>query len=156
MSLMSLPNLKKYRTRTFIETGTQYGEGIKKALQAGFTSIHSIEVDEELFTKAKEMFKGEKIVHLHLEKSQERLPTLLRQLSHRATFWLDAHGEFDSPLFLELAAIKKHPIKDHIIIIDDVRLFRRYGFTLDAIQAYTKTINKDYEFFYEDGIHPHL
>jgi hypothetical protein len=46
-------------------------------------------------------------------------------------FWLDAHyssrdtakGEVSVPLLDELQVIASHPIKDHVILIDDYRLF---------------------------------
>ena len=48
-----------------------------------------------------------------------------------ALFWLDGHysggetakGDADSPLREELEAIGRHPIKTHVIPIDDVRSF---------------------------------
>ena len=38
-------NLKKYKNSVFLETGTYQGDGIKKALEAGFEKIYSIEIN---------------------------------------------------------------------------------------------------------------
>ena len=47
-----------------------------------------------------------------------------------AVFWLDGHysgegtasGEKETPLALELTALAAHPVKDHIVLMDDARM----------------------------------
>lgn len=59
------------------------------------------------------------------------LSELLPTISVKCAFWLDAHsgaqkyarGIDDVALFRELEEINKHPIKNHIIAIDDIGLF---------------------------------
>lgn len=54
----------------------------------------------------------------------------------------------------ELEQIKKHPIKTHTIMIDDVRLFGSPEFdfiTLDKVKKKLKEINSDYTFEYADS-----
>jgi hypothetical protein len=65
----------------------------------------------------------------------------LNNIDKSATFWLDGHyfgeltakgsdeiGWLSTPLVLELAAIKDHVIKDHTIIIDDIRQLNSIDF----------------------------
>ena len=59
------------------------------------------------------------------------LPFILSKLKAPAVFWLDAHasggetarGAIETPIESELAAILNHPIKTHVILIDDAREF---------------------------------
>jgi hypothetical protein len=56
-------------------------------------------------------------------------------LQQPALFWLDAHysgpltarGPLDSPIAQELAAIAAHPVRGHVILIDDMRDFNGTG-----------------------------
>ena len=49
--------------------------------------------------------------------------------------------------------IKNHPIKNHTIIIDDLRCWVKpdYSFDVNDVLTFVKSINPDYEIFYEDG-----
>jgi hypothetical protein len=59
------------------------------------------------------------------------LPIILKSISEPCLFWLDAHysagitakGEEETPIQQELEIISKHSCKNHIILIDDARLF---------------------------------
>jgi hypothetical protein len=63
--------------------------------------------------------------------SGKKLPELLNGKYRRALFWLDGHyssgvtarSEVDTPIIVELEAILGHPIKQHVILIDDARRF---------------------------------
>ena len=65
------------------------------------------------------------------DDSVNALKDLLPNINQRVCFWLDAHsgaqkyarGLVDVPLLQELDVIKQHPIKNHIIAIDDAHLF---------------------------------
>ena len=113
----------------FIETGTYIGDGVKEALKAGFSEIYSIEIDEKRFLKCKEMFKENSNVTIILGDSGKVLPSLLKNINKKITFWIDAHycadgafiGEKWCPMKEELDAIKDHHIKDNTILIDDWR-----------------------------------
>lgn len=152
---------QKYPNPIFIETGSQYGDGIQMALDAGFKTIYSIELGVDLYSHCIERFKGVSNVHLYKGDSSLVLPELLKDIKELATFWLDSHycgigtaiGNFNSPIMEELEAIKNHPIKNHIIMIDDLRGWYKdtYGFdTLDLMKK-IKEINPNYTFILEDG-----
>src|SRR5215469_5480849 len=76
----------------FIETGTNNGTSLKYAMQAGFNELHSVEIDPELYARARAEFGSYPYVHLHLGCSVEILPTIINR-ARGTTFWLDAHTE---------------------------------------------------------------
>lgn len=129
-------DLKRFVTDIFIETGTYQGEGVKKALSAGFQTIYSIEIDKKRYEQCVDCFKWERKVNLFHGDSTVILPYLLKKITKRCTFWLDAHysndhttiGEKWTPLVEELEAIKQHPIKNHIILVDDFRRMDEVGY----------------------------
>ncbi|HWV47791.1 MAG TPA: hypothetical protein VN039_17475, partial [Nitrospira sp.] len=63
--------------------------------------------------------------------SASMLPLALASIKQSTLFWLDAHysggitacGDQHSPILLELEHIFRHPIRGHVIVIDDARLF---------------------------------
>ena len=119
-----------HRTPVFIETGTFLGNMVQFIADTG-VQCHSIEIDEALHARAKGLLSGRSNVDLILGDSAQELPKLIAQLSTPATFWLDGHfsgqgtgrGEIDTPISAELEAILDHPIKKHVILIDDARCF---------------------------------
>jgi hypothetical protein len=162
-------DLKKYINPVFVETGTYMGNGIESALSAGFEEIFSIEISPTFHKKAtarfqKQIKQGK--VNIILGDSSVCLTSILEKLHYRATFWLDAHfsggdtgkGSKDVALLEELDAISKHPIKDHTILIDDVRLFGTKqgedwsGVTLCQVLEKLKTIDESYQISYENGV----
>ena len=56
---------------------------------------------------------------------------LLPKISEPITFWLDGHwsagdtaqGDTNTPLLQELVEISNHHIKNHTILVDDIRQF---------------------------------
>lgn len=148
--------------RVFIETGSSVGEGIQRALLSGFQEIHSIELSPKHFFVCTERFRCNPIVNLHFGDSGKDLFDIIKNINEPITFWLDGHyqggetarGETMSPILKELHQIKRHHIKTHTLLIDDVRLFGTYEFDyttrqmiIDAIYA----INPNYTISYEDG-----
>jgi hypothetical protein len=121
--------LKKYWNPIFIETGTYMGCGVKKALEAEFEEIYSIEIDPKRYEACKKMFKDNSNVHIIFGDSSVELPKLLQTIDKKVTFWIDAHycgdgsylGHKWSPIKEELETIKQHHIKNHTILIDDWR-----------------------------------
>lgn len=131
-------DLKPYRhySDILVETGTAHGDGVQRALNAGFEKVISIELDEKLFKKAYGRFYKNEKVRILYGKSFEVLPTILKGLSKPAVFFLDAHpaGEGtaghegwlkrdvevfqDTIIKKELAVILAHR-NDHVILIDD-------------------------------------
>jgi hypothetical protein len=153
---------KKYKkpSEIFIETGSYLGDGIQRALDARYRQIHSIELSPELFLQCVNRFNDPN-VHLYQGNSISVLPMILDGLQTYATFWLDAHysggitaqGNENSPILSELEIIKNHRIKEHTILIDDLRgwYHSTHGFdTLDLMRKILE-INPMYEFTLEDG-----
>jgi hypothetical protein len=65
------------------------------------------------------------------------------------------------PLLDELEIIRNHHVKNHTLLIDDLRCwnendfyFQHYNFTVKDIIESVKMINKDYMISYENGIIP--
>lgn len=156
---------RKYLNPTFIETGSFVGDSIAYALQVGYSEIHSIELAPHLYKKCCDRFKSYPQVHLYLGDSSVVLKDVLTKIKTRATFWLDGHysangtaiGNTNTPILQELALIATHDIKNHTILIDDVRLFGSFEHdfielqeVIDAIQR----INSNYHILFEPGIVP--
>jgi hypothetical protein len=118
------------KVHTLVETGTYYGITVGAMLQR-FEQIYTIELAAELSERAEKQFAGYPHVHVLPGNSAEVLPALLEVISEKCLFWLDGHysgpgtarGSADSPIVGELSAIRKHPRNDHVILIDDARLF---------------------------------
>lgn len=121
---------RRYALSVFIETGTYLGDMID-AVRDVFRELYSVELSQELFERARERFADCPSVHILQGDSSEVLPRVLENLKEPALFWLDGHfsggitarGSVDFPILQELAHISRHPIKDHLILIDDARLF---------------------------------
>jgi hypothetical protein len=66
-----------------------------------------------------------------LGDSATLLPGILDTLDHPALFWLDGHymgegtgrAQEDSPVKAEVAALLRHAVRGHLVLIDDARLF---------------------------------
>jgi len=158
------PNIgfKKFNYNSvFIETGTWYGTGVETAIQSGFAKIYSIELSNELYEYNKKKFSKYSNVEIIHGDSKQKLNVVLENLTERATFWLDAHGcggsssyaETYTALIGELEAISKHFIKNHTILIDDVRLFSTQEMDFiskDQIIGMIKNINPSYNIYFID------
>jgi hypothetical protein len=160
--------LEQFKTGSvFIETGTLHGDGITKALKAGFTKIISIEIDPKFVVAANIRFKNEVAagtVRIVQGDTKLVMTEVLKEINSPATFWLDAHwdggvkGMDMCPLYSELMAIKEHPIKTHTILIDDMRLVRvrpknhwSYWVSVEGTIDILMMINQDYKVSYTDG-----
>ena len=92
---------------------------------------------------------------------------ILNGISKRCTFWLDGHfcGDFTAsgirpvPLMEELQIIAGHHIKNHIILIDDMRLLRNkeaewkdLPYCVCDVEEMIYSINKDYKITYDFGV----
>ncbi|MDF1593146.1 MAG: hypothetical protein P1P89_16650 [Desulfobacterales bacterium] len=113
-----------------METGSYKGDTVEWATRH-FEKVFSIELSAELHRCCIERFKGNSRVHLMEGNSTTVLNSLMPDLREKCFFWLDAHfssrntacGKVSVPLLQELDIIGNHPIKNHIIVIDDLRLF---------------------------------
>ena len=121
---------QRYHFRTFVETGTFQGDMVA-AVKDSFDVVYSIELDQALHERACVRFKANPNVRLRQGDSGQVIPQVLRELSTPALFWLDAHysagvtsmGKLFSPILEELEHIFRHPIKGHVILIDDYWAF---------------------------------
>lgn len=127
---------RKYNLKNFVETGTFKGYMVN-AVKNDFDNIHSIELDDQLYVKAKEKFSSLKHIKIWHGDSSVVLSEVLKILNTPTLFWLDGHfcldngkgtgkGELETPIRKELALLKEHSEKhniQHVILIDDARLF---------------------------------
>jgi len=115
---------------TFIETGTLFG-GSLYALKRRFKALYSIELSPEFADKARRRFRSTPHIHILQGDSGAVLPELLEKVRNPCLFWLDGHysggitarADLDTPILKELQSILNHACKEHVIIIDDARLF---------------------------------
>lgn len=121
---------RRFSIQILVETGTYLGDMIHSAKDT-FRNLISIELDQALFDQARRRFaKFERICMIHGD-SGEVFPEILADLKEPCLFWLDAHyslgitakGKVETPILRELHHIVNHPIRDHVILIDDARLF---------------------------------
>ncbi len=171
--------LEHYVTQIFLETGFHRGDGTALAFDAGFETIYSCDVSQFAYGWCSHRFRHlNNVIHLCLQDSREFLRDrigrpLLEEgkfrtdLGQKSTFWLDAHwcggnGEVggtdggtdsDHPLLDELAIIGSHPLRDHILLIDDVRMFNTSGWpALGEVKEAIYRINPAYKIEYKDGL----
>ncbi|MDP2685266.1 MAG: hypothetical protein Q8P20_09615 [bacterium] len=150
---IDLETLKKYADKSsiFIETGTHTGATVKLANAAGFKRIYSIELSDKWHAHNKKQFAECPHIKIIHGNSGAKLAELLTTINQPCVLWLDAHysgGDTANslgPIYAELEAIKNHPIKNHTILIDDMRGFGQR--VIDAVIA----INYEYNITYEDA-----
>lgn len=138
------PNAVKVRTikeyaeraglRTFVESGTFLGDTLE-ACKDTFVKLFSIELDARLHDRARKKFSGLDRVCIIQGDSGAVLGQLLAEVTEPCLFWLDGHysgvhfgsltarGSRDTPIIEELEHILRHPVRDHVVLIDDARLF---------------------------------
>ncbi len=121
---------KRFNLKTFIETGTFTG-GMVESMRKVFPKIFSIELDDGYWQKARKKFRKYPQIVLLKGDSVKVLPELLKTINTPCLFWLDGHysggltakGDLETPIRQELEIISKHHIKNHVITIDDARMF---------------------------------
>lgn len=160
---------KKYNCLdVFLETGTYTGDTIAY-MKNYFSKLISIELSKELAVNAKRRFVSENKIQIIQGDSAKQLSSILAAIDTAVVFWLDGHyssefqlgnqyivtgrGEKDTPIIEELIQISKHPVKNHIILIDDARLFNGQNdyptkqkiktFVQKYLQDHTFSIKKD-------------
>jgi predicted O-methyltransferase YrrM len=162
--------LNKYRkdTKIFIESGTALGHTTMLAVKNGFDKIYTIELSEKYYELAKIKFEKYPQVVCLLGNSKDKISEILNEIKEPALFWLDAHfcggdsAKADKlvPLYEELETISKHYIKDHTIMIDDVRLMGDVNEPMNGWKGISKLeteekcrlINNSYSIYYESDI----
>jgi len=134
---------KKYSLNIFVETGTFKGDMIN-ALKDFFLQLYSIEVSNSLYKEAKKRFLEINKINIVEGDSAIKLKELITIINEPALFWLDAHcsegitsqGEKYTPILEEIKIILNSNF-NHIIVIDDLRLF----FTDIKYPAYFEVVN---------------
>ena len=122
--------LEKFNLNIFVETGTFMGDTLGFIAETG-CKCYSIELSDEFYINAINKFKSKGNVSLIHGDSGEQLPKFIFDLKSPAIFWLDGHyssgdtalGEEHTPVSKEIKALLAHPIKEHVILIDDARCF---------------------------------
>ena len=160
----SVSLFSKYPNEVFIETGTYQGGGVQLALDAGFKTVYSIELDVNLYKHCVERFKDNPSVHIVQGDSHLVLGEIIKHIDCPITFWLDGHwagegtsmGKYESPVIQELDIIGSHHIKSHTIMIDDLRCWNLnvQGFDWKMIQEKCLEINPEYIITFADGYVP--
>lgn len=133
-----------------------------EAARESFDRIVSIELDRELFEKARDRFSGDPLVTIVHGDSGLLLGTVLQEFQEPCLFWLDGHysagvtakGERETPILEELGAICGHAVPGHVILIDDARLFtgRNDYPTLDGLRRFVLERRPGCSFAVEDDI----
>ena len=122
----------QYGIDVFIESGTYKGDMLKAQIKY-FKKLYSIELDEALYLQATTTFRDVNKVQIYQGDSGEVIEEILDNINERALFWLDGHYDFTPitaqgsevcPVLRELDKISKKNLQ-HIILIDDYRLFKK-------------------------------
>ena len=142
--------------RVFVETGTYFGD-TTAALAQVCPTVYSIELAPDLARRARERFADKPGIHIVEGDSATQLASLLEEVHEPALFWLDGHFSGGPtaistaapvPVFEELRAIFEHPVRDHVVLIDDIRHFcgeRGYP-TVDELRAFVQGYRPDWVF----------
>jgi hypothetical protein len=85
--------LAKYST--IVETGTLFGDGAE-LMSKHFKTVHTIEIQDSLYEKAKARFQGNPGIQCHNGDSVDVLAALAPTLATPTVFFLDAHWSGDS------------------------------------------------------------
>lgn len=121
---------KQFQLDILVETGTYMGETVF-AMRNKFQRIYSIELNPSFARRARLIFSSKPHITILQGDSAMLLPEVLSEIDRPCLFWLDAHysggntlrGELNTPIMQELRLILDHPVKKHVILIDDARLF---------------------------------
>lgn len=159
-----LPNNEE--TKAFLETGSAAGDGVQRALDAGFNVVVSVEASKQYYEHCCERFKRDNRVTILLGKSIDVLASMDR-IPQDVVIFLDAHvsGETsagyedwvkngedsdyaqDKTIKAELKIILEKT-NANVIIIDDVN-----GLTDGHAEEYAAQIleaNPGYQFYFYD------
>lgn len=156
------PALAQHISPVFVETGTYTGDGIETALEMGFQRVISIEVFEGFALPAQEKYAEDPRVTVIHGDSEFVLWDAIKDVEDKITFWLDGHlfpeceneeSGKTSPLIEELDQISRHPIKDHVILIDDMssltgEAYKNVDFDRKDVEDAVLRINGAYDISY--------
>ena len=168
----SIELFSKYKNSSsvLIETGTYHGDGINCALSAGYDTVYSCDINSFFVQSAQKKYKDDvrgKVFVQNLD-SYNFLKNILLNIKEPCVIFLDAHfwpedpndeksgfkkdtvkdGLKPCPLVDELMVIKKHSIKTHTILIDDLQCFNTWvfeGLEIENVDSLIYSINPNYE-----------
>jgi hypothetical protein len=152
---------KRFSCQTFIESGTYFGETVY-AVRCNFKEIFSIELDTNLYEKAKNRFA--RFPHIKILHGDSRiiLPKILPDISVRCLFWLDGHystgitakGDTTCPIISELETIISRKSNNDVILVDDARLYVGKGDWphIEELRKSVSNLNPDFAFGIKDDI----
>lgn len=142
----------------FMETGTCGGDGVAYALELGFKKIVSIDIVHDIEARTK--FAENPNVTFMTGDSGTLLWEAIKDTDTRITFWLDAHADLVKrevdwnpicPVLQELEQIKRHPVKNHDILIDDITpIIMLPGISKAILKQSILEINPNYKINYVD------
>ena len=136
----------------YVETGTSMGSSMNEAIEAGFKKLRGIELSNAFYNHCKQYFTSNKNVILYQGDSTEILWDVIKDIDERITFFLDAHnsggttvhnGKGQCEMIEEIEQISLHPIKNHIIMMDD---YSAYIAGNTVLQDLILKINPEYKF----------
>lgn len=146
---------------SLVETGTYKGDMIE-AQRDNFAHIVTIELDDDLFTSARNRFAASSHISVLHGDSGQVLPQAIDLCRGSTTFWLDGHysggvtagTNADVPILNELSIIAARKNPGDVILIDDARLFgwRRGYPRISKVRAIARNFWPDHEFRVEYDI----
>jgi len=143
----------------FFETGLYHATTLEKAVEVGFQKYFSIELYASFCEMAKEKFpektsSGEIMI---INDDSANMKNYIGLVGNNKTlFWLDAHAggpkgsnpfcnaKAKIPIEYELQAIKLCDRKDHVILVDDLRIMGKTK--IEQIKKMILEINPLYKF----------
>jgi hypothetical protein len=152
---------KQYGCSVLVETGNYLGDMVE-AQENNFKRIISIELDQHLYERAKHNFRKKSHITIYQGDSSKILPQIMPTITESALFWLDGHysagftakGDKETPIYEELEVIFQDSTHDHILLVDDARLFTGQSDyqTIEELSDFIRGKNKDYIIEVKDDI----
>jgi len=148
---MLIEHARRHHTPVMVETGTLHGDMVE-AMKDHFEAIYSIEISPEFAKKAQQRFAGNSRIRIIENDSAIALKSLVPELNRPSLFWLDGHysggntgkGEKVTPVLEELSTIFASGL-DHVVLIDDARLFgtdKDYP-TMEELESHVRNLSPD-------------
>lgn len=136
LGIFMLSLLENNQIDTVVETGTFMGSTTMFFANYHEGEVHTIEIVNNHYQRAKQIFSQFPNVHCHFGSSDKVLKELLPTLQNKRTlFYLDAHWNSFWPLLGELQEIAKTHQDNCIIVIDDFKVPNRPDIAYDSYGA---------------------
>jgi len=157
-----ITELAKFKNNIFIETGTYQGDTSQLVFDLGFPKVITMELSVVFYKRCISRFENNPNIKVIFGNSKYDLTNVIQNIDSPITFWLDSHwsGVIDigydpdtiCPVLEELEQIKSHYIKNHTIMVDDIRLMdgKHFPVLRSEIEAKIMSINSNYTIEYFD------